>query len=85
MPRTNREMPNNLGTQLKMTLSSASQDFKVKSNISLKTAPKTPLEEETNRMGPTWGYSVELVQGKYVPSVLNVPTNVPTTLMRKDA
>ena len=68
-----------------MTLPSESQDFKRKSDISLKVAPKTPLEKEASGMGPTWGYGVELVQGKYVPSALNAPTNVLTILMRKDA
>ena len=68
-----------------MTLSSASQDFKGKSDISSKAAPKTYLEEEASRMGPTWGYRVGVVQGKYVTSVLNAPANVLTILMRKDA
>ena len=68
-----------------MTLSSAFQDFKRKSNISLKVAPKKPPEEEASRMGPTWGYGVELIQGKYVLFTLNVPANVLTILMRKDA
>ena len=73
------------GAQLRMTLSSAFQDFKRKSNISLKATPKKPPEEEASRMGPTWGYEVEVVQGKYVPSALNASTNVLTILMRKDA
>ena len=85
MPRTNRERPKYLGAQPRMTLSSTFQDFKGKSNISLKAAPKKPPEEEASRMGPTWGYGVELVQGKYVPSALNAPANVLTILMRKDA
>ena len=80
----NRERPNSLGAQPRMTLSSAFQDFKGKSNISLKVAPKKPFEEETSRMGPTWGYGVELVQGKYVPSALNAPASVLIMLMRKD-
>ena len=67
-----------------MTLSSAFQDFKRKSNISLKAAPKKPPEEEASRMGPTWGYGVELVQGKYVLSALNALANVLTILMRKE-
>ena len=73
------------GAQPRMTLSSAFQDFKGKSNISLKVAPKKPPEEEVSRMGPMWGYGVELVQGKYVPSALNALTNVLTILIRKDA
>ena len=85
MPRTNKERPKCLGAQLRMTLSSAFQDFKGKSNISLKAAPKKPPKEEASRMGPTWGYGVEVVQGKYVPSSLNASTNVLTILMRKDA
>ena len=70
-----------MGAQPRMTLSLTFQDFKGKSNISLKVAP----EEEASRMGPTWGYGVKLVQGKYVPSALNAPANVLTILMRKDA
>ena len=85
LPRTNRERPKCLGAQPRMTLSSAFQDFKGKSNISLKVAPKKPPKEEASRMGPTWGYGVELVQGKYVPFALNAPANVLTILMRKDA
>ena len=72
------------GAQSRMTLSSAFQDFKGKSNISLKAAPKKPPEEKASIMGPTWGYGVELVQGKYVHSALNAPANIPTILMRKD-
>ena len=85
LPRTNRERPKCLGAQPRMTLSSVFQDFKGKSNISLKAAPKEPPEEEASRMRPTWGYGGELVQGKYVPFALNAPTNVLTILMRKDA
>ena len=66
-------------------MSSASQDFKGKSDISSKAASKMPPEEEASRMGPTWEYGVELVQGKYVPFALNAPANVLTILMRKDA
>ena len=72
------------GAQPRMTLSSALQDFKRKSNILLKAAPKKPPEGDVSRMGPTWGYGAKLVQGKYVPSTLNAPTNVLTILMRKD-
>ena len=68
-----------------MTLSSASQDFKGKSDISSKVASKMPLEEEASRMGPTWGHGVGVVQGKYVTSALNAPINVLVILMRKDA
>ena len=68
-----------------MTLSLALQDFKGKSNISLKAAPKKLPEGDANRMGPTWGYGAKLVQSKYVPSALNAPANVLTILMRKDA
>ena len=76
------EMP---GAQPWMTLSLALQDFKEKSNISLKAAPKKPPEGDASRMGPTWGYGAKLVKDKYVPSVLNAPANVLTMLMRKDA
>ena len=73
------------GAQPRMTLSSALQDFKGKSNISLKVAPKKYPEGEASRMGSTWGYGAKLVQGKYVPSALNALANVLTILMRKDA
>ena len=82
---TSRERPNSLETQLRMTLFSASQDFEGKSDMSSNAASKRPPEEEASRMGPTWGYGVEVVQGKYIPSALNASTNVLTILMRKDA
>ena len=66
-------------------MSSALQDFKGKSNVSMKDAPKKPLEGDASRMGPTWGCGAELVQGKYVPSALNAPASILTMLMRKDA
>ena len=81
----NRERPKCLGAQPRIILSSAFQDFKGKSNISLKVVPKEPPEEEASRTGPMWGYGVELVQGKYVPSALNASANVLTILIRKDA
>ena len=68
-----------------MTLSSASQGFKGKSDMSSKTASKEPPEEKTSRMGLTWGYEVGVVQGKDVTSALNAPTNVLTILMGKDS
>ena len=73
------------GAQPRMSLSSALQDFKEKSNISLKAAPKKPPEGDASRMGPIWGCGTKLVQGKYVPSALNAPASVLTMLMRKDA
>ena len=85
MPRMSRERPNSLETQSRMTLSSESQDFKGTSDISSKAASKMPSEEETSRMGPTWEYRVGVVQGKYVTSTLNAPTNVLAILMRKDS
>ena len=51
----------------------------------MNAAPKKPPKEEASRVGPTWGYGVEMVQGKYVPSALNAPANVLTILIRKDA
>ena len=84
MPRTSGERPNSLETQSRMILSSASQDFKGKSDISSKAASKMPPEEEASRMGPTWGYRVGVVQIKYVISAMNAPTNVLAILMRKD-
>ena len=71
--------------QPRMTLSSASQDFKGKSDMSLKAASKTPPEKEASRMGLTWGYEVGVVQGKNVTSALNVPINVLIILMGKDS
>ena len=73
------------GAQLRMALSSALQDFKGKSNLLLKAAPRKSPKGDASRMGPTWGYGTKLVQGKYVPSALNAPANVLTILMRKDA
>ena len=68
-----------------MILSSASQDFKGKSDISSKVASKMPSEEKASGMGPTWGYGVGVVQGKYVTFALNAPTNVLAVLMGKDS
>ena len=85
MPRTNRERPKCRVEQPRVTLSSALQDFKGKSNVSMMAAPKKPPEGDASRMGPTWGYGAKLVQGKYVPSALNAPVSVLTMLMRKDA
>ena len=68
-----------------MTLSSALQDFKGKSNVLMIAAPKKPPEGDTSRRRPTWGYGAKLVQGKYVPFALNAPASVLTMLMRKDA
>ena len=73
------------GAQPRMTLSSALQDLKGKSNLSLKAAPKKPPAGDASRMGPTWGYGAKLAQSKYVPSTLNAPANVLIILMRKDA
>ena len=67
-----------------MTLFSASQGFKGKSDMSSKAASKAPLEEKESRMVLTWGYGVGAVQGKDVTSTLNAPTNVLVTLMGKD-
>ena len=71
--------------QLRVTLSSALQDFKGKSNVSMMAAPKKPPEGDASSMGPTWGYGAKLIQSKYVPSTLNAPASVLTMLMRKDA
>jgi len=68
-----------------MTLFSALQDFKGKSNVSMMATPKMPPEGDASRMGPTREYSAKLVQGKYVPSALNASASVLTMLMRKDA
>ena len=85
MPRTNDERPRSQGGQLRTTLSSALQDFKGKSNVSIKAIPKQPPEGDASRMGPTWRYGAKLVQGKHVPSALNAPACDLTMLMRKDA
>ena len=71
--------------QPRMTLSSASQDFKRKSDMSSKAASKAPLKEKASRMGLIWGYGVGVVQGKDVTSALNAPTNVLAILMGKDS
>ena len=71
--------------QPRMTLSSASQDFKGKGDMSSKAASKAPPEEEASRMGFTWGYGVGVVQGKDITSALNAPTNVLAILMGKDS
>ena len=68
-----------------MILSSASQDFKGKSDMTSKAASKAPSEEKASRMELTWGYGVGVVQGKDVTSALNVPTNVLAVLMGKDS
>ena len=61
MPRTNDERPRCQGKQLRMTLSSALQDFKGKSDVLMKDALKKSLERDASRMGPTWGYGAKLV------------------------
>ena len=85
MPRTNDERLRCEGDQLRTTLSSALQDFKGKSNVSMKAIPKQSPEGDASRMGSTWRYGAKLVQGKHVPSALNAPASVLTMLMRKDA
>ena len=85
MPRTNGERPKCRVEQPRVTLSSAFQDFKGKSNVSTMAAPKKPPEGDASRMGLTWGYGAKLVQGKYVPFALNAPVSILTILMRKDA
>ena len=84
MPRTSGERPNGLEMQPRMTLSSASQDFKGKGSMSSKAASKAPPEDKASRMGPTWEYGVGVVQGKDVTSALNALTNVLAILMGKD-
>ena len=81
----NDERPRCQGEQLRTTLSSALQDFKGKSNVSMKTIPKQPLEGDASKMGPTWRYGAKLVQGKHVPSALNALASILTMLMRKNA
>ena len=71
--------------QPRMILSSESQDFKRKSDMSSKAASKAPPEEKASRMGLTWGYGVGVIQEKEVTSALNAPTNVLAILMGKDS
>ena len=71
--------------QPRITLSSASQNFKRKSDVSSKAAFKAPPEEKASRMRLTWGYGVGVVQGKDITSALNAPTNVLAILMGKDS
>ena len=84
MPRTSIKIPNSLGMQPRMTMSSASQGLEGNNDTSSKTAPKALPEEKASKIGLARGYSVGVVQGKYVTSALNAPTNVLATLMRKD-
>ena len=53
--------------------------------MSPKATSEAPPEEEASRLRPTWGYEVGVVQGKYVTSALNAPTNVLAVLMGKDS
>ena len=84
MSMTSNERPNSLKMQPRITLSSASQNFKRKSDMSSKAASKTPPEEKASRLGLTWGYEVGVIQGKDVTSALNASTNVLAILMGKD-
>ena len=52
--------------------------------MSSKATSKAPLVEKSSRMGLAWGYGVGVVQGKNVPSALNVPIVVLAVLMGKD-
>ena len=81
--RMNDERSRCQGEQLRTTLSSALQDFKGKSNVSMKAIPKQPPEGDASRMGPTWRYGAKLVQGKYVPFALNALASVLTKLNEK--
>ena len=83
MPRTNDQMPRCQGEQLRMTLSSAFQDFNGKSRVTVKAILKQSPEGDMSGMGPTWRYGGKLVQGKYVPSALNAPASGLIMLMRK--
>ena len=70
--------------QPRMTLSSASQDFERKGDMSSKATSKASSVEKVSRMRLAWGYGVGVVQGKDIPSALNAPTNVLAVLMGKD-
>ena len=67
-----------------MTLSSASRGLKGNNNTSSKAASKVLPEKKVSGMGLARGCGVGIVQGKDITSALNAPTNVLTTLMRKD-
>ena len=84
MPRTGSESPNGLEMQPRMILSSASQGPKRKNDTSSKAASKALPKEKASIMGLARGYSVGVVQGKDVISILNALTNVLATLMGKD-
>ena len=84
MPRTSSGNPNGLEVQQRITLSSASQGLKGKSDMSSKAASKALPEGKASRMGLARGYNVGVVQGKGVTSALNAPTNILATLMGKD-
>ena len=84
MPRTSIKIPNSLGMQLRMTMSSASQGLKEKNDMPSKAISKTLPEEKVSGMGLAWGCSMGMVQGEDVTSTLNAPTNVLATLMGKD-
>ena len=83
--RTNGERLRCQKEQLRMTLSSALQDFKGKCNFSTKAAPKKLPEGDTSGVGLTWGHDAKLVLGKYIPSTLNALASFLTMLMRKDS
>ena len=76
VPRTNDQMPRCQGEQLRMTLSSALQDFNGKSKVIMKAILKQSPEGDMSGIGPTWRYGTKLVQGKYVPSALNAPVSI---------
>ena len=81
MLRTSIKIPNSLGMQPRMTMSSASQGLKGKNDMPSKAASKVLLEEKTSRMGYAQGYSMGSVQGEDVTSALNASPNVLTTLI----
>ena len=84
MPRTIGKSPNGLEMQPRMTLSSAFQRPKGKSDTSSKAASKGLPKEKASRIGLAREYSVGVDQRKDVTSALNEPTNVLTTLMGKN-
>ena len=64
-------------------MSSASQNLEGESDTPSKAAPKALPEERTSTVERARRYSVGVVQGKVVTSILNAPTNVLAALMGK--
>ena len=64
-------------------MSSASQNLEGKNGTPSKAAPRALPEERASIVGRARGYSIGVVQGKVVTSVLNALTNVLAALIGK--